>query len=649
MKDFIAILLFVLLPIFLFPQSDLDSLWNTWKDNTLSDTIRSEALEDYIYQGHFNTNPDSAIIYAKVLLDFNEKTNNEIGKVNALKLEAYNFFRMGRYTESLNSYEKGFDIAKSIDYKYGMAEILMQTGYVYHDNEDIILALDYFKESLKLFEEVGDETGVSFIYNEFGSIYRTEGEFDKSLDYYLKSIAINSRIGNDDDNAVMYLNIGSLYRDHGDFEKGLDYMQKGLEIFEKYQDKLGIASGLAGIGSVHVENNEPDKALDYFENSLSISNEIDDIQGSIATMLDLSNIYIEKGKLDEAIGFCKKSLDLAKEIGDIGGQESAFNGLYECHKALGKTSLALSYLEEMLTVSDSIKGEATMRKLQEIEFSKQLLKDSLLRVEEDIKIEMAHQSELHQKDRINNLAIGLGLFFLLLSGGLYSRWKYIKNANTIIEKERDRSESLLLNILPAEIAEELKEKGEAAARDFDLVSILFTDFKGYTEKSEKLSAKELVDEINACFKAFDHICDKYGIEKIKTIGDAYMAAGGLPVKNTEFVKNTVLAALEMQLFILDRAEVKKAKNEIPFEMRVGIHTGPVVAGIVGVRKFQYDIWGDTVNTASRMESHGNVGKVNISQHTYEILQEDPNFTFESREKIEIKGKKDMKMWFVELA
>ena len=649
MKNFIAILFFILLPIFLFPQSDLESLWTTWKDTTLSDTARSEALEEFIYQGYFNTNPDSALFYIKVLFDFNEKTNNDIGKVNALQLEAYNYFRTGRYTESLNSYERGFEIAESIDYKSGMAEILMQTGYVYHDNEDIIHALDYYKESLKLFEEIGDEVGVSSIYNEFGSIYRTEGEFDKSLDYYLKGIEINSRVGNDDDNAAMYLNIGSLYRDYGDFEKALDYMQNGLEIYEKHQDKLGIASGLAGIGSVYIDSDEPDRALEYFEKSLSISIEIDDIQGSIASMLDLSIIYIEKGDFDKAIDFCRKSLNRAKEIGDIGGQESAFDGLYECHKALGQTSLALFNLEQMLTVSDSIKGEETMRKLQEIEFSKQLLKDSLLRVEEGIKIEMAHQSELHQKDRINNLAIGLGLFFLLLSGGLFSRWRYIKNANAIIEKERDRSESLLLNILPAEIAEELKEKGEAAARDFDLVSILFTDFKGYTEKSEMLTAKELVDEINACFKAFDHICDKYGIEKIKTIGDAYMAAGGLPVKTTDFVKNTVLAALEMQSFILDRAEVKKAKNEIPFEMRVGIHTGPVVAGIVGVKKFQYDIWGDTVNTASRMESHGNVGKVNISQHTYEIIKEDTRFTFESRGKIEIKGKGDMKMWFVELA
>jgi class 3 adenylate cyclase len=214
---------------------------------------------------------------------------------------------------------------------------------------------------------------------------------------------------------------------------------------------------------------------------------------------------------------------------------------------------------------------------------------------------------------------------------------------------------MLLNILPEEIAQELKEKGKADARNFDLVSILFTDFKGFTEASAKMSASDLVSEINHCFEAFDGIMEKYGIEKIKTIGDAYMAAGGLPVPTDDSVKNTVLAAIEMQDFIVKRKNEFDAQISSPsgrlggaFEMRVGIHTGPVVAGIVGVKKFQYDIWGDTVNTASRMESNGEVGRVNISQATYELLKDDPDFAFESRGKIEAKGKGEMEMWFVQL-
>jgi class 3 adenylate cyclase len=250
------------------------------------------------------------------------------------------------------------------------------------------------------------------------------------------------------------------------------------------------------------------------------------------------------------------------------------------------------------------------------------------------------------EERARNVSIGIGGFVLLLAGGLYSRLMHLRKSKAALQVEKDRSDNLLLNILPEEIAQELKDKGKADARDFDMVSILFTDFKGFTEQSAKLSAADLVHEINHCFEAFDGIMEKYGIEKIKTIGDAYMAAGGLPVPTDDSVKNTVLAALEMQTFIAKRKALNDASNKAAFEMRVGIHTGPVVAGIVGVKKFQYDIWGDTVNTASRMESAGEVGKVNISQATYELLQDDQQFAFENRGKIEAKGKGEMEMWFV---
>ncbi len=216
------------------------------------------------------------------------------------------------------------------------------------------------------------------------------------------------------------------------------------------------------------------------------------------------------------------------------------------------------------------------------------------------------------------------------------------------EEGRKKSDELLKNILPEEIAEELKESGNSAARGYDVVTILFTDFKNFTELSSKMSAIEMVTEIDENFKELDNICESHNIEKIKTIGDSYMAASGLPVPTDDSVKNAVLAALKMQEYVKSRVILNKSLGKPAFEMRVGIHTGPVVAGIVGVKKFQYDIWGDTVNTASRMESAGEVGKVNISQFTYELLKNDPDFAFTSRGRIEAKGKGEMEMWFVEL-
>ena len=248
----------------------------------------------------------------------------------------------------------------------------------------------------------------------------------------------------------------------------------------------------------------------------------------------------------------------------------------------------------------------------------------------------------------------------------------VKERTAQLSAEKERSDALLLNILPAEVAEELKASGAAEAKLINEVTVLFTDFKGFTAMSEVLSPRDLIRDLNECFSAFDHITEKYGIEKIKTIGDAYMAAGGLPTPNNTHATDVVRAALDMRDFIAEGKARKVAAGLPYFEIRIGIHTGPVVAGIVGVKKFQYDIWGDTVNTASRMESSGEVGQVNISENTYALVREvkevreeqevakGPNpqpvtrqpatehvFTFTPRGKVHAKGKGDLEMYFVQ--
>ncbi|MCB9245550.1 MAG: GAF domain-containing protein [Flavobacteriales bacterium] len=218
-----------------------------------------------------------------------------------------------------------------------------------------------------------------------------------------------------------------------------------------------------------------------------------------------------------------------------------------------------------------------------------------------------------------------------------------------IQQEKDKSEKLLLNILPADIAEELKATGHAEARKIDNVSVLFSDFENFTGISEKLKPEELVADLNLYFKRFDAIMIKYGLEKIKTIGDAYMAAGGMWGNDDGAARNTVLAAIEMQDYIKEIRTKMEAEGRKGFGMRVGIHTGPVVAGIVGDTKFQYDIWGDTVNTASRIESGGVVDKVNISEHTHELVRNEKDLNFEFRGKVEAKNKGEISMYFVHRA
>ena len=251
----------------------------------------------------------------------------------------------------------------------------------------------------------------------------------------------------------------------------------------------------------------------------------------------------------------------------------------------------------------------------------------------------------------------MGIIFVALLYGIY-RWRTatlrkqkrileqtVKERTAEVVKQKEKSEELLLNILPSEVADELKEKGYTTAKSFDEVTVLFSDIKGFTNVAEKMTAQELVKEINTYFSAFDGIIQKYGLEKIKTIGDAYVAAGGLPEKNSATVQNVVEAAIAMQAEIGKLKQERVSSNKPYFELRIGIHTGPVVAGVVGIKKFQYDIWGDTVNLAARMEQSGVPGKINISQHTYELVKE--QFNCVHRGKIEAKNKGEIDMYFVE--
>jgi class 3 adenylate cyclase len=433
------------------------------------------------------------------------------------------------------------------------------------------------------------------------------------------------------------------------YKEAEDYMNRNLKAREEMGDPIGIGRAYSSLAHLNLEREDYAKAFEYLDMAEEIFSSGNARMEMIYINIYRGDIYMKQGKLKASLRFFEKSLQGANEIQSLNLKKEVIDYLYQVNKKLGIEGKALNYHEQLLILNDSLNIDETGKKLLQVEFSKKFLTDSLLQAEEKMRVQLAYEKEILEETNTRNIFMASGIMLLIISGGLWNRLKFTRKSNKIIQKEKDRSENLLLNILPAEVAEELKVNGKAQARDFDLASILFTDFKEFTEISEKLSASELVQEINYCFEAFDAIMEKYGVEKIKTIGDAYMAAGGLPVTSDDATKNTVLAALEMQKFIEKRKAEQDALGLMAFEMRAGIHTGPIVAGIVGVKKFQYDIWGDTVNTASRMESFGGVGQVNISQHTYELIKDETEFTFTKRRKIEVKGKGEMAMYFVENA
>ena len=476
---------------------------------------------------------------------------------------------------------------------------------------------------------------------------------------YRQTLAGSRKMGKEKGIAEDYQLIGEIHKLKSNVDSATWYFEESLSISKRIGYPRGVANSEGILAGVYYEMGRMDEAEHLARSAIeSFKAQKNEYRVWMTTNI-LANILRKKGEVEEAAVLAQEAYQKGKELDILGVQESAARIQYQIFKERKQYREALENLEIAGSLLDSLRNdelkEAAIRSDLAYIYQKQSLKDSLKAAQEKYDLSLEYNASLEQERRRKTWFISGGVLILAIALGLWSRVRYVQRARKVLQEEKDRSEELLLNILPSEVAEELKVHGKSEARDFEQVTVLFTDFKEFTQTAQNLTAKELVSEINACFKAFDNIIEKHGIEKIKTIGDSYMAAGGLHVPRRSEVSDVILAGLEMQKFITARADEMKSIGKAHFEMRIGIHTGPVVAGIVGVKKFQYDIWGDTVNIASRMESHGEVGKVNISSGTYELVKtlwnsknDQPEFSFEPRGILSVKSIGEIEMWFVSL-
>ncbi|NUN99733.1 MAG: hypothetical protein HUU01_03865 [Saprospiraceae bacterium] len=314
---------------------------------------------------------------------------------------------------------------------------------------------------------------------------------------------------------------------------------------------------------------------------------------------------------------------------------------------------------ELKLASEELRSALAARNLAEVTQQEALRRLELEEKERDA----ARQIDLLNKDKaISELELerqrnfqryayllggALGLILLLIGGAWHlSRRnnRLLARKNHEVEAERHKSEVLLLNILPGETARELKETGQTTPRGYPEATVVFTDFSDFTNLASRMSPEELLAELNECFIRFDEIAESHGLEKIKVIGDSYMCVGGVPSPLPNHATAAVATALDMQAFIETRHREHLASGRPYWRMRVGIHTGPVVAGVVGKHKFSFDIWGDTVNLASRLEGAGEPGRINLSEETYALVKE--AYQCDYRGELEVKGKGRVGMYFV---
>lgn len=631
-------------------QHRMDSL-NVLIESNAEDTLRIQAAISKASVLILNNYPE-AVKSAEWALELAQKIKYKDGMVDAYLILARLYYRSGEtkrmfgYLDSLDQWSP-VDLSKSqITEKYNLY------GLAYYKLNRYTEALDAWELAWKYRPE--DKTGQ--LLGNLGTIYLSGEAYLKAKELFLSAAEFHQKIGRFEFLTMNYL-MAAYCHPHGD-SIGIHF----LNLAEEAARKINFTRVLPGIYLERVYHNcklQNFRTAAHCLDSLrrySTMHELEILpsiypEGLNAYRYHLARYKDEKG-LKEIPGLPegdvkpKHLYKMAREYFEVAAEQTSelrlkvlqFAMLAEMEVALGNYKSASKYYNKSLQLKDANSRSHAQFLLADIERKE--------RARQESEAKRLAEVELRENSTRLNKVRTAGAIFIVLALGLWFRLNYVRKSKKQLQIEMDRSEQLLLNILPEEIAQELKDFGKAEARGFDVVSILFTDFKDFTQTSETLTAKDLVKELSACFEAFDRIMDKYNIEKIKTIGDAYMAAGGLPVPSPDSVKNTILAGLEMQAFMVSRKEQSQALGKPFFEMRVGIHTGPVVAGIVGVKKFQYDVWGDTVNTASRIESSGEVGKVNISGTTYRKIMDDPDFKFEGRGKVKAKGKGEMEMHFV---
>lgn len=477
-----------------------------------------------------------------------------------------------------------------------LAKIYNTLGILFYNLSNYSKALEYYEKGLRTNETTNYKQGIANSLGNIGIIYRQLSDYTTAFEYYKKALSINEELGSKEGIAINLGNIGLVYSLIPDLPKALEYYQQSLHIYEEIDKKNAIALTLGNIGIVYKNLTNSPKALEYLQKALLINTEIDYKIGIAYNYANIGTVYQDMSEFSTSLSYLNKTLEILKETKNEFLRMNSLGIIADIYEKLGNIDKAYSFFRQHITLKEEIQSEET--------HNKSLLFDQQRKIEEDERARQLKLARFQEQERIFH------------------------------------------NILPVSIANRLIEGEQTIAESFEKVSIFFSDIVGFTTLSSKVEPAELVKGLNTIFTAFDRIGTKYGLEKIKTIGDAYMAVCGVPQKFTDHAKRAANFALEANE-VLKNLEVSDDFKHLQF--RIGLHCGGVVAGIIGEKKFAYDVWGDAVNVASRMESHSESGRIHISEDFAKSIESIPEFSVISRGEISIKGKGIMKTFWLEKA
>lgn len=593
-KAFMILGFFLILSTFLFSQKQqsMDSLEQVYMAGTYKEEEKLDILKELSF---YHNDPEKALIYSEDLILTAQQLDSTRQFFFGYFYKGNALTRKGNLSEALESYFKGAEIAGK--------------------------------------EKTDDNLGTISIA--IGDVYSIMGNHNNAVYYYKKAIAIHKKNDNPKELATVLINLGDEYLLVSKPDSALLMFEESGPIAKRLGFTEGIAMNIGNKGIAYAMLGKDDLAKDEINQAINMFEKMEKYYPITIFLMYMSDLYLNQGDWDAALGYAQRSLELAVKYGLKDEISKANLQLSKLYEQSGDAEASLRYFKDHIAYKDSVNNISAVQQMANIRTDFEISQKQL-------EVDLLNQQKKNQ--RIVVIATIIALILIIgLAIGLFRRNKFIEKTKKLVEIEKYRSDRLLLNILPEQTAQELKEFGKVHAKKFESVSVLFTDFKGFTKLSENLSPENLVKSVDFYYQEFDAIIKSHGLEKIKTIGDAYMAAGGLPFPSEDHAVKLVTAALEIADFV-EKVKASALDDDIRFDIRIGVHSGPVVAGVVGTDKFAYDIWGDTVNIASRMESTSLPGKVNISDSTYELIKDE--FECAYRGEIQAKNKGKLKMYFV---
>ena len=617
--------------------TEVDSLKIAVQDAPIDERI---SILNTLATKYWYIDPDSSIFFANRALELAQTSKDKMHEAEAYHKLGGAYYFLSDYSKALENYKKSLLIKKELMDNEGVAKISNNIGMIYQELGSYDKALDNYMLALQFYEASEDEKKIAVILNNIGTVYGDLKNYDKALFSYMHSLEIKQKLDDKRGIASTLHNIGRAYDNLKEYDKALEYYERSIVLKKELNNQYGLALTMNNIGKVYSEQNKIEKALTYFDDALQIEEALGDKFGEANTLNNIGEAYITLYDLSKAENYIQQALEIAQEIDAKYIIEASYLYLSDLHEMRGQPEKALIYYQKMFEINQEIFNEQVRDKIAMLqtryETEKKDQEIELLIKERDI-----NELTIEKQQNLRNFLIVLIFLVIIIAIIMYISYRQKRKDNQVIAEEKAKSDKLLLNILPVRIAHDLKETGTTEPELFKDVSVYFSDIVGFTVASANLTPKKLIDELNEIFTAFDEIIEKYECERIKTIGDAYLAVGGMNRSNETPAINIVRAAIAH----IEYLKKRNKSSDIKWQIRVGIHTGDVIGGVVGIKKYIYDVFGDTINLAARMEQYSDTMKINISEDTYQYLKN--NFTCIERDGIVVKGKGVMKMYFVE--